>query len=246
MNSKSSSNIPNQPRLPVKAKIFRFLYKLSGRRSSVDHFLTPLLKYRHFLPVVNASEAIPDFETTEIRITTLPHGPWATPLIDTLTILKAVVGCKPRKILEIGSYKGVTALNIAANTPEAVKIYALDRDAGHGEAYTNSPLGRKITRLIGPCDHSILSPHAPFDFIFVDADHDYNSVIRHSLVAMEVLDSHGVILWHDYRHDSFLHGGCAVAEALDTIARARNVRINALEGTTLAIYSRRPDAVRTG
>jgi predicted O-methyltransferase YrrM len=239
MLNDSSTHIPDQLRMPLKARLFQILYKLSGRKPAVDHLLTPWLDYRHFLPVIRPSAMIPEFETSPISISTLPHGPWATPLIDTLTVLKAVVGFKARKILEIGSYKGVTALHMAANTPESTTLYTLDRDPMHGEAYAESPLKRKITRLVGPCEQGIFSPHAPFDFIFVDADHDYNSVIRHSMVAMEVLDSGGVIMWHDYRHDSFLHGGCAVAEALDAVSRARGVKIWALEGTTLAFHSRR-------
>lgn len=240
----SLNHIPEQPALPLRAKLFQLVYKLAGRKQRVDQLLTPLLKYRHFLPAVEAAEVIPDFNTSRLSITTLPHGPWATPMIDTLTVLKAVVGFKPERILEVGSYKGVTALLMAENTPETATIFALDRDINHGEAYAGLPAQRKIVRLVGDCTPDILSPHAPFDFIFVDADHDYRSVVKHTLVAIDILSPAGVIMWHDYRHDSFLHGGCAVAEALDAVSRGRHLLIFALENTTLAIYSPRLDSLQ--
>ena len=73
--------------------------------------------------------------------------------------------------------------------------------------------------MIGKSDYSLLKEHGPFDLIFVDADHDYESAYRHSVTALNLLAPGGVILWHDYQNKDYLHGGCGVPEALDAVTR---------------------------
>lgn len=79
--------------------------------------------------------------------------------------------------------------------------------------------------------------HGPFDLIFVDADHDYESVFRHSVVAFHQLATGGAILWHVYNHLSFLNGANGVLEAPYMAAKIFGRDILWIEGTTLAIYS---------
>jgi hypothetical protein len=244
----SSPSIPAEPRIaegevparlaePGIVHVFRALFRLSGRKRSVDFFLTPMLTHRHYLPVAAAEAVIPGFGESHVTVRDLPRGLWATPLVDTLTVVKAAQGFQSKRILEIGSYKGSTARLIAENTPEDAQIWTLDRDPEHGSAYRGTPLESRIHRVVGGVSYDLLKEHAPFDLIFVDADHDYASAYRHSVTALNLLAPGGVILWHDYQNKDYLHGGCGVPEALDAVRRTLGRPVVSIEGTMVAIYS---------
>jgi predicted O-methyltransferase YrrM len=232
--------IPTRPREPIKTHFFRAIYRLLGNRNKVDLLLTPLLRHRNYIPVVSAESVIPRFAKSEVTLRDLPRGIWATPLVDTLTVVKAAIGFQSKRILEIGSYKGSTARLIAENSSDDVRIFTLDRDPRHGEAYRGTPLETRITRLIGGCESALLKPHAPFDLIFVDADHDFESVCHHSIEALDVLSPQGIILWHDYQQRDYLHGRTAVPEALHAIAQSTGNTVLSIAGTMLAIHSKYP------
>ncbi|MEI8285259.1 MAG: class I SAM-dependent methyltransferase [bacterium] len=232
--------IPSRPADSPVAPIFKLIYRASRRNSAVDCFLSSFLKYRHYLPTVAAEAIIPDFARSEVIIRDLPRGLWATPLVDTLSVVKAAIGFKSKKILEIGSYKGSTAKLLAENTPVETQIWTLDIDPNHGEAYRDSEHKARIHRIIGKVSNELLDDHGPFDLIFVDADHDYDSVFLHSTVAFKQLAPGGVILWHDYQQNNYLHGGCAVPEALHMVVRTFKKDILSIEGTMLGIYTEVP------
>jgi hypothetical protein len=234
------TNPPPHPPSTTKESIFRTLYRLSGKKRSVDAFLTPMLAHRNYLPVVAAEQVIPRFDESRVQLVDLPRGTWATPLIDTLTVIKAAIGFGSAKVLEIGSYKGATAKLIAENTPESTHVWPLDVVPEHGSAYRGTPLESRIHRLVGAVSHDYLKDHGPFDLIFVDADHDYDSVWHHSACALELLSPGGVILWHDYHNKNYLHGMGGVNEGLEAVRNATGRSIVSIEGTTICIYSEFP------
>lgn len=241
-NSPNSLQLPAAPPFPKDpplALLFKAIYRLSGRSKSLDAFLTPMLKYRYYLPVVAAEKVIPAFSETRLSIVDLPRGEWATPLVDTLSLLKAAVGFQAKRVLEIGSYKGATARLIAENTPESTHIWPLDQEPEHGSAYRDTPLEARIHKIVGSVSLPLLKEYGPFDFIFVDADHDYKSVWDHSMCAFELLSPGGVIFWHDYQHRGCLHGMGGVPEALNAV-RNTGRPIYSIEGTMLCIYSEYP------
>lgn len=96
---------------PALVSALRFFWKLTGKSRHFDAFLTPFLKSREILPIVQGEKVIPDFMTSKVLFTHPPIGPWATPADDTLAVIKAVVGFSSKRILEIGSYKGNTTLH---------------------------------------------------------------------------------------------------------------------------------------
>lgn len=219
----------------------RILWKLLGRSRNLDHFLTQMLSSRKFLPVVTGDKVIPDFMSSVVSIKTPPIGPWATPADDTIAVIKAIVGFQSKRILEIGSYKGTTAMLMAENSPPDTKIFTLDIDPGHGSVFRGTPQEEKITRIVGDSSLENASRHAPYDFIFIDGDHGRKGAYRDSLVALEVLSDDGVIFWHDYQnHDYFVHRAGAVPEALRLIQDEKGIPIVSIEGTMIAAYSRKP------
>jgi predicted O-methyltransferase YrrM len=220
---------------PVKARLLRILWFLTGRKNRVDRLLTGLLTHRSYLPECDAQDVIPSFHETEIRIRQCPMGSWSTPLIDVAVVLKAAIGFESKRILELGSFRGDTARLLAENTGDDTRICAVDSDEQHGAAYRDLTIAKKIQRKTGRISAALFDPKEKFDLIFVDADHDADSVRQDSKVAFGALAERGVILWHDYVHDIYFHGMCAVPEVL--VEFAKQHAIYAIRGTRLAIYS---------
>lgn len=222
----------------LKEGVFRALWKLSGRKPALDSFFTRLMKHRHYLPVVDPGTSIPDFHTTEVRIRQCPLGDWSTPIVDVFVVIKAALGFSAKRILELGSFRGDTARLLAENTGDDVQITTVDVDPKHGGSYLGLEVARKITRKIGAIEPGLFSSGENYDLIFVDANHDFDSVVNDTRVAFSVLSEPGVILWHDYHHDSFFHGMAGVPEALAQFLGEH--AIVALSGTRLAMFSSHP------
>ena len=150
-------------------------------------------------------------------------------------VLKAAVGFHSKRILELGSYRGDTARLLAENTGAETVVCAVDSDDQHGASYRGLGIEKKIRRKTGVISSKLFDRDEKFDLIFVDADHDYVSVMSHTEVAFQLIEPQGVILWHDYHNETYFHGLCGVPEALNQVAKSR--AICAIRGTWLAIYS---------
>ena len=234
----AAARTPEHPKAPLKESLLRLLWKASGRRNSVDTFFTGLLKHRRYLKTVDAKQCIPRFDETEVRLRQCPLGVWSTPLIDVYILIKAAMGFNSRRILELGSYRGDTARLIAENTGDDTRICTVDIYPDHGAAYKDLLLARRIERRVGAIRPGLFSAGEKFDFIFVDADHDYKSVMNDTAVAFDVLSDQGVIFWHDYRFDGYFHGMAGVPETLRHFAQQN--AIVSIESSLLAMHSRYP------
>jgi predicted O-methyltransferase YrrM len=199
---------------------------------------TSLLKSRRHLATLEAKACIPQFETSEIILQRCPIGAWSTPLIDVFVLLKSVVGFRSTRILELGSYRGDTARLMAENTADEVRIFAVDVHPDHGISYRDSHVARRIERRVGNIAPALFAAGEKFDFIFVDANHDYASVMNDTAVAFDHLTDDGVIFWHDYHFNSYFHGMAGVPDALRHYAGGH--AILSIDGTTLAMFSRHP------
>jgi predicted O-methyltransferase YrrM len=220
---------------PAKARVLRLLWRLSGRKPRVEQFFSSLLTHRRYLPECEAKEIIPRFEESEIRIKQCPMGAWSTPLVDLVVLLKAALGFESKRILELGSYRGDTARLLAENTGSETVIWAVDIDEQHGAAYRGLQVASRIRRKTGRISAGLFGKDEKFDLIFVDANHDFASVMNDTDVAFGVLAEQGVILWHDYSPQGYFPGLCGVPEALNQFAG--RYPIYAIRGTWLAIYS---------
>lgn len=81
-----------------------------------------------------------------------------------------------KRVLEIGTFTGYSALAMAAALPTDGAIITCEVDAKHAEIakdfFAKSPDGRKITLRFGAALDTLreLPPTPSFDFVFVDAD----------------------------------------------------------------------------
>jgi len=176
--------------------------------------------FRNGLPVRNVREVLPHNDFAEISlflgtndfwINDVPSG--GSDLVSLCLITRLV---RPKRIFEIGTYRGYTALQFAANAPDA-EIFTLDLPQGSNTVLpitvmdeTLGPVqkgetleGRKDTarihRLLGDSATFDFSPYARnIDLFFIDGAHTYEYVKNDTLKALECCHPGSVIAWHDY------------------------------------------------
>ena len=87
-----------------------------------------------------------------------------------------VQACGARRVLEIGTFTGYSALSMAAGLPADGELITCDIDKDTNAIarsfWARSPHGGKIKPLLGPALETIraLPANTPFDFVFIDAD----------------------------------------------------------------------------
>ncbi len=79
-----------------------------------------------------------------------------------------------RRVLEIGTYSGYSALSMAAGLPPDGHIDTCELDERHADV-ARRYIGRsrhsdRITVHLGPAGETIARLDGPFDFVFIDAD----------------------------------------------------------------------------
>ena len=89
-----------------------------------------------------------------------------------LEFLVYALGAK--RVLELGTYSGYSALSMAAGLPEGGHIDTCEYDEKHAEVARRyigqSPYADRITVHLGPALETIEQLEGEFDFVFVDAD----------------------------------------------------------------------------
>ena len=103
---------------------------------------------------------------------------------------------RARRVLEIGTFTGYSALAMAEALPHEGKVITCEVDPDAASmAHTfwdRSPHGKKIEVRIGPALETLTTLAGPFDVIFIDADKiNYVAYYRRGL---ELLSPQGVIL----------------------------------------------------
>lgn len=83
---------------------------------------------------------------------------------------------RARRVLEIGTYTGYSALSMAAGLPDDGELITCDIDAETNAIarsfWARSPHGGKIKPILGPALGTLaqLAPAETFDMVFIDAD----------------------------------------------------------------------------
>jgi predicted O-methyltransferase YrrM len=164
-----------------------------------------------------------------------------------LCAIQRFIGAK--NVLEIGTYDGNTALNLAANLAGDGCVTTVDLPADWDGnfvyevpnsywnvtdrqrmeiQYRQTPYEGRIKQVLGDSarlDWQQLD--SPFDLIFIDGCHYFDYVKKDTDNALQHLRPGGVIVWHDY--GDFKDVSRAVDET------ARRITVHAIRGTRLAI-----------
>jgi caffeoyl-CoA O-methyltransferase len=79
-----------------------------------------------------------------------------------------------RRVLELGTYSGYSALSMAAGLPEGGRIDTCEVDETHAAVarryIVRAGLSDRITVHLGPALETVERLDGPFDFVFIDAD----------------------------------------------------------------------------
>jgi hypothetical protein len=171
------------------------------------------------------------------------------------SLCQLIAARKPKKILELGTFEGLTTLNMAMNAPEA-EIHTLDlpeqfnpADTTHDNNdakiisrrgfyyYKDRDEARRIHQHYGDSAAFDFNRHVGtgVEFCLIDAAHSYEYVKNDTLKVLPLMAYGSLLLFHDYGRNDFLaHPSDAwgVSRFLHEIAPA-GVRI--LQGTALGV-----------
>jgi len=162
------------------------------------------------------------------------------------------------EIIEIGTFDGRTALNLAVNAQPGVSIATLDLPPDQRSAmaiedserrYVDKPAPGARLRQCGeawrPAASRVVQLHgdsATFDWsahvgraglVFVDGSHAYDYAKKDSDTAMRLVKPGGMVLWHDYG----VWPG--VTQALEELDAARQLGLLNIRGTSLVFWRAR-------
>lgn len=113
------------------------------------------------------------------------------------TVLQLLVGMSgARRVLEIGTFTGFSALMMAEALPDDGTLVTCDIDpeatAIARRYWARSPHGGKIELRLGPAKDTLAQLEGPFDFVFIDADK--GGYIDYYERALELLAPAGTIV----------------------------------------------------
>jgi len=140
---------------------------------------------------------------------------------------------RSKRVLEIGSYCGLSTVCMARTAEHVTAVDYFDGRSTPSPQDTLPTFRRNLERY-GVADKvSICHPHEPYtlpeyDFVFIDAAHDYESVRDDIERARNVLADGGLIAFHDYHEpahqgvtnavDELLSDGGKLISITDTLA----------------------------
>lgn len=123
----------------------------------------------HTTPLPAALNAVHDEAARELPYPSMLSGPVVGRLLETL-----VFALRPKLVVEIGTYAGVSALAMAAGLPEGGRIVTLELDDAHADFAQRhidaSPYADRIEIRRGPALESLRALDGPYDLVFIDAD----------------------------------------------------------------------------
>jgi hypothetical protein len=165
-----------------------------------------------------------------------------------MTVVLLVRWFQPGGIFEFGTFDGNTTLQMTLNAPPACRIATLNLPPDHGETqlvsseqdklvhparagsggiFHGEPEKARIDELFGDSASFDFGPFlGRFDFVLVDAGHEYDYVRSDTENAFQLLPpSGGIVVWHDFPNAP---GVCRWLEELaerETIYHVANTRL---------------------
>jgi len=161
-------------------------------------------------------------------------------LMELSSLAYLVKQIKPKIIFEIGTFVGRTTRLLASNSSKDCQIITLDLPISvvtHkiGEDYINTPEESRIQQEYGDSRTFDFNPWTEkCDFVWVDANHDYNFVVNDTENALKILRPGGWIGWHDYRHSAWWSG---VTRYIRTL-KHQYPNIIHIRGTTIVLLQK--------
>ncbi len=145
-----------------------------------------------------AHTTAPRDEVAALRdeVATMPVPGLAGGVVEVKLLETLVVATRARRVLEIGTFVGVSALSLAELLPADGEVVTLEIDptsAGIARRhFAASPHGARIRLIEGDARKSLATLEGPFDVVFIDAwKRDYGAYYE---AVLPKLADHGVIV----------------------------------------------------
>jgi predicted O-methyltransferase YrrM len=209
------------------------------------------------LPTIDVEDLVSG--AVEYTVVRPPSWEGSMTITEISSLCMLVAAKKPRKILEIGTFRGLTTVNLARNAPEAI-VHTLDLPpdaSGDGTLFDNAD--RRIIERRGyyhyadaPEARRIRQHHgdtATFDFshiggnidlCLVDAAHSYQYVRNDTAKIAPLMSETGIILWHDYGRNDFLAARSDQWGVSSFLHELAQVGVSIIHGTSLGVLSLTP------
>jgi caffeoyl-CoA O-methyltransferase len=169
----------------------------------------------HTTPEPEYLRALADETRATLSSPGMMVGPVEGRVLQTFVYLAAA-----RRVLEIGTFSGYSALSMAAGLPDGGQIVTCEVDPRHAEVARRhiaaSPFADRIDVRLGPALDTIEGLQGDFDLVFIDADKQ--GYIDYFEAVLPKLAPRGVII-----ADNTMWGG-AVADDSVTDERTMAVR----------------------
>ena len=212
-----------------------------------------------YLPIITLEEIAG--VATEFRVSRPPDWGGSMTITEISSLCHLVAARRPRRILEIGSFRGLTTLNMAMNAPEA-EIHTLDLPPDFDPADTRFENNdAKIIKSRGfyyyegreeaARIHQHYGDTATFnyeeigggiDLCLIDAAHSYEYVRNDTAKSLPLMATDSLMLWHDYGRNDFMadpEDAWGVTRFLHEIS---DTGVGVLQGTSLGIVLLTEDA----
>jgi predicted O-methyltransferase YrrM len=211
---------------------------LFEHRPTLDKACCLLFKQNRMrLPELSLPAYFDNFEDEVVQVREVPRGGWSTPLQDTILLLKLVVCSSASTLMEVGSFRGYTALSMVRHAGNDARLVTVDKNPDHGEAYQNTSYAGQIERRVGTTGPKLFAADdtGTYDLIFLDASHFYDDVRHDTELVLPLLAEDGYFVWHDYANWGYFSGHNGVPEYLNEMSRSKPVA--RIAGTDLAVHS---------
>lgn len=172
-----------------------------------------LQRHADWFSLLNVEPALRD-RSREVLERTLEISQGMMHRIDVESLAAAVLHCKPKRVFEIGTYRGASSEMILQLLPDAQVISIAFVNDQAGRQFNNDELSAaevgalvspgnrdRFTQLIGD-SHKIdpkafVRDHGRMDLVFIDGDHSREGVRQDTELARAILAPGGAIAWHD-------------------------------------------------
>jgi predicted O-methyltransferase YrrM len=160
------------------------------------------------------------------------------PGADLFFLLSLARSLRPRRILEVGTFRARTTCALKLNCPDAAVV-------SYDIAAVESPYRSRVLKLPGvelrlgafASAGPALLAEEKYDLIFVDGSHTFEDALADSRIALQIVSPAGFIVWHDYRRNIPVTHRIRVPEALDRLVAEKGCAVFHVLGTTCAIHS---------
>ena len=214
-----------------------------------------------FLPTTSVEDLVKN--EAEFRVFRPLNWGGSMTITEISSLCQLVAARQPKKILEIGSYRGLTTLNLAMNAPQA-EVHTLDLPPGadpDATQFEHSDRQIILTRTgyfyEGRSEAARIQQHygdtanfdyaeigAGVDFCLIDAAHSYAYVRNDTAKTLPLLTDDALVLWHDYGRNDFLpepEDAWGVSQFMHEI---QDTGVRILQGTSFGVLALTPKIKR--